>query len=767
MKTTILIDFILCSVLSLNAQLKGTVRDQVNHPVEFANVALYTLPDSSLVSGTTTNSEGEFSLAMENTGNAFLKISFIGYETQTVTAEPGQVIVLKAETMQLGEVTVTAVRPSFKMGSDGLSANIENTLLSRLGTANEVLAQLPFVSGEDGAFTVFGRGEPLIYINNRQVRDKNELRQLKSSDLKTVKVILNPGAQFDATVGAVIRITTVKPVGEGVSGSVYAFIRQRNKFDHSENIRLNYRKGGLDIFGGVAFSQYHSRQTQKDTIRLQTEQFHTIAQEFENSNKDPEDWSANTGFNYSIPSGHTFGTRYNYERSSKNEFTLEGTSKHFTDGVNDRNLDMYTLNEGESHRHYLNAYYNGELGEQTELRFEGDYLNGGGEIPVYTTNTDRQTGETIQVNSENTNNYFLYAGKLTLTMPLFSGKITVGTEASHTENDQEYRMLNEDIAEDLPSNDNTSEQTLAAGFLIYDRTWDKLSLQAGLRYEHINFNYYYMGERSKEQSRVYNNLFPSASIAYNGETVNMSLSYRSTVRRPSYNQLRSSIIYFDPYTYEGGNPSLLPHFTNRVSYLFGWKDLNIDLSYNWYEDAIIWTFEQFQDKPLLLSQPQNIAHSSAFQGSLSYSPTIAWWKPGVEIGTTVQQLTDKGSTYNDPYLQYRFNNTFTLPHNYILMINLWGNTPGNSDLIYTHNNFRTDVRLNRKFFNDALNVTVAFTDIFYTDRERWESHQSNVSFWKWNSRDSRGVYLQATYTFNPARNTYKGQGAAGSELNRL
>lgn len=66
MKTTILICFILCSLLSLKAQLNGTVRDQNDDPVEFANIALYSLPDSSLVSGTATNSEGKFSLVLKN-----------------------------------------------------------------------------------------------------------------------------------------------------------------------------------------------------------------------------------------------------------------------------------------------------------------------------------------------------------------------------------------------------------------------------------------------------------------------------------------------------------------------------------------------------------------------------------------------------------------------------------------------------------------------------------------------------------------------------
>lgn len=62
------------------------------------------------------------------------------------------------------------------------------------------------------------------------------------------------------------------------------------------------------------------------------------------------------------------------------------------------------------------------------------------------------------------------------------------------------------------------------------------------------------------------------ALAYEHENLNMSLSNRTTVDRPSYYNLRSSINYNDPYTYEGGNPSLVPMYTNKLSYLLGWKD---------------------------------------------------------------------------------------------------------------------------------------------------------------------------------------------------
>lgn len=79
----------------------GKVTDTQNQPIEFANVALYSLPDSALVTGTVTNQHGEFSLVPNGAKDAFLKISFIGYETQIVSATSGQTVVMQDDSKML------------------------------------------------------------------------------------------------------------------------------------------------------------------------------------------------------------------------------------------------------------------------------------------------------------------------------------------------------------------------------------------------------------------------------------------------------------------------------------------------------------------------------------------------------------------------------------------------------------------------------------------------------------------------------------------
>lgn len=115
----------------------------------------------------------------------------------------------------LEEVVVKVFPKKVKLKSDGFEIKISSTYLANAGTALDVLGKMPFVSKTGQELEVLGRGVPLVYINGRQVRDRSELDQLASSDIKSVDVVTSPGARYDSSVNAVIRITTVAPVGEG------------------------------------------------------------------------------------------------------------------------------------------------------------------------------------------------------------------------------------------------------------------------------------------------------------------------------------------------------------------------------------------------------------------------------------------------------------------------------------------------------------------------------------------------------------------------
>ena len=754
------------SFTALQAQIKGKIVDEENNPIAFANVVLYGLPDSLFLTGEVSDNAGNFIIHSDRVEHTFLKVSFIGYDTQVLPTRQMQIIQLKPTVSQLDEIVVHGQRPIYQMEANGLHTNIEHTSLSRLGTASDVLSQLPFLNGENGEFTVFGRGAPSIYINNRLVRDNDELMQLKSSEIKEVKVILNPGTEHESSVGSVIRITTLKPVGEGLSGSLFASIRQRRRFDQAEYVNFNYRKGKLDAFAKINYTHTVNRQNQKDETRLDLKTAYITKNDKIIKSKTTS-WDATTGLNYTFSPVHSIGIRYNYKRMPESDWNINGQTYHFVNNTKDADLLAAKSTEMKSLRHYLNTYYHAEFTNKSTLHFEGDYIKGNRFQDEFSDNINRKIQSRIQIKSTNKTDYSLYAGKLVASLPVFGGRTTFGGEGSYTENAQDFSMLDENISTDLPSTYSKSRQALFATFLSFERSWQRVSLQAGLRYEYVDFKYYYNNIYQDNQSRNYNNWFPTFSLAYHNGPIQMSLNSRTTVRRPTYFNLRSSVSYNNPYTYEGGNPTLKPMYTHKLTYLFGWKGLEFEVSYQWIKDNLLFVAEQFKDQSIILLTMKNLRYSQRVDAYVSYSHTWGIWKPTWEVGLNKQHLTYQNRTYNSPYCSYRWNNLFQLPKDFQLSLTMWGALKGHSDVSLNRAFFRTDMKLNKSFFANTLDFTIHVTDIFATSREKWSMQTGIVYFDKWNDSDRRGINLQVTYKFNASRSKYKGQGAAASELNRL
>ncbi|MQP12973.1 carboxypeptidase-like regulatory domain-containing protein, partial [Prevotella copri] len=89
----------------------GRIIDNKNRPVDFANVALLNVRDSSLINGGVTNENGQFVIPCE-ARKAIVRVSCVGYITASNTFNIGKIgtITLKEATMNLQKVVVKAER---------------------------------------------------------------------------------------------------------------------------------------------------------------------------------------------------------------------------------------------------------------------------------------------------------------------------------------------------------------------------------------------------------------------------------------------------------------------------------------------------------------------------------------------------------------------------------------------------------------------------------------------------------------------------------
>ena len=754
----------------LSAQtVSGKLIDENRQPLPYANVVLLSLPDSAFVSGTISGEDGSFTLEATSE-NQIVKISSIGYKTVCKPVSPANIgiVQLVSDAQMLGEVVVKGNLPVTRMKGDAMVTSVENSVLSKVGSANDVLTKIPGITKKQDAFEVFGKGTPLIYINGRKLHDLSELEQLNSDDIKSVEVIRNPGSRYDATVKAVVRIQTVKRQGDGFGFNLRSSYYQSDNTDLIEQANFNYRHNNLDIFGSVYYNQMESWQD----FTLQLEERGTKVW-----NHDMKSYgefyskmlSGNIGFNYQLNDNHAFGMKYKSgktlnERNPLSKETNINVDNVFYDNIKVNSCDNYYYNPD----HELNAYYNGQF-DDVNIDFNADYLqNAKSSNSVF--QEISQTSENRDVHSVNNVKNRLVAGKLTLSLPLGGGTFAVGSEVTYTHRNDDY--INEENY--VPTSYSKIEELNATGYAEYNRSFPWGDWSLGLRYEHVKFDYYEDGKHIDEQSRTFDNFFPNIAFSKQLGEVQTQLSYTAKTQRPTYSELSNNVFYSDRFTLQKGNPTLRPTIIHDLTLSGAWRFLQMSLSYSQTKDWILnWGELVNEDASLTMLSKRNWDKSiPMFTAFLSATPKIGCWSPMLSVGMQKQWLTidyfKESKNLDNPIFTASFNNTWELPLGFMLGLDSYIQSAGATQNIYSEKpNGYVNVSVRKSFLNEALSVELRGNDIFNTNKISYSMYSGDYYLYQKSTWDRQEFAVTVRYKFNTAKSKYKGTGAGDSQKNRM
>ncbi|MDE5785033.1 MAG: outer membrane beta-barrel family protein, partial [Duncaniella sp.] len=333
----------------------------------------------------------------------------------------------------------------------------------------------------------------------------------------------------------------------------------------------------------------------------------------------------------------------------------------------------------------------------------------------------------------------------------------------------DYHMLNETVEEYIPSSLTEARQTSAALFASWAKEFGNFSLSAGARYEYVDYDLRIDGKLDQDVSCRDHLLTPDISLGYSfNEASRLSLSYKMSTVRPPYSQLTGSLNYVGLHEIEGGNQSLRDERMHDIQLLGMWKGFMLQADMTRSIDTYAYVKQLYPaDNLQLLMHPINI-NVSALSLYLVWSQSIGLWSPNVTAGIYRQWLRIDGSRYNRPVISYYFDNTFSLPHGWLLTANASGRTGGD---IHT-NRFSTtwftlDASIGKTFLNRSLTVKLSATDIFNTSDYNWTMNTCGIYVDKRQSYDRRGLSLNIIYNFQPRKSRYKGNSASEAEMNRL
>lgn len=663
-------------------------------------------------------------------------------------------------TLELQEVIITAKQPATKLVGSTLVSTIQGTNLADLGTALDVLAQLPMIKVEDNAVSVIGKNNIEIYIDGRPMRDEDELQQLLSSNLKKVELLMAPGAAYESTTGAVLKITTRRNFVQGLSFTDQFLLDRRRKWSVLDYLALSYRVGNWDFFANGTINHYNSLAKGLTTNTLVYEGKETVVGSSQHNTYPTTTGVVKAGFNYAN-GPQSFGAYYRYN-PEHGDFKNTGSEWLNDNPAISRNIDKHTR----AHSHLASLYYENTFADKYLLHFDGDLRRSNEKNNVATTYPATATSA---VNSTDERGSTLWAGKLYMNFPLWNGDFTVGTQDSYTHTSLDYRMLNTDVGEYIPSSFTDARQTSAALFASWSRMFGKFSLSAGARYEYVDYDFKVDGKRDDDVSRRDHMLTPDLSLGYSfNDESQISISYKMATVKPPYSRLTGSLYYTGLHEIEGGNPGLRDEKMHDVQ-LFGmWKGFMLQADYTRSLDTYAFVKQIYPaDNLQLLMHPVNI-DVSALSLYLVWSQPIRFWTPSVTAGLYRQWLTIDNNRYNKPIYSYYFDNTFSLPHGWTITANISGSSQGDM-----HTNrfggswFTMDASVGKSFLNKSLTVKLSATDIFNTANNDWTMNTYGVFVDKRQSYDRRGVSLNIIYNFQPRKSKYKGSAASEAEMKRL
>lgn len=755
----------ICTQLTAQTLTGRVLDDKTNHPTEFTNIVLLNKVDSSFIAGTVTDFEGYFTIQANELTSKLIKVSHIGYNDVYIQPNKNKLgdIKLSLNSKILNELVVEG--RMHKLENSGIATNIQGSNLKDLGSALDVLGQLPFVIKSEKEIQVFGKGTPLIYINNRLVRDNNMLEELNSANIKKVTVITDPGAEYKGSINSVIKIETIKEQGDGLSGSSTVNTYYEKRFSHNEIQNLNYRIKNWDIFGMLRYSNSKGLMHQDINQSISYDNKHTDVEQQVRQEYKIKNIRGNIGFNATVANNHNIGMKYEYTQTPKNRVLIDPKAQVFKENVLFEELASPSSLSSDENKHYINLYYAGKILPHLSMQFDGDIYKGDTGKDQDITNIRNNNEEFIATKS--TQDYELYAGKLKLESPLLGGHTTYGGEYSYTKNKQSYFVNEEGTNHYLQNNKNSSNQSLYAVFALYNRKWGKLALDLGLRYEEIHFNYFGKDGKLKDESKKYRNLFPNVGLTYSGQTFQFMLAYRNTINLPSYYQLRNSIQYSGPYTYEKGNPFLQPTQTNSISLLMMWKGLKVSTMYSMRKNTMLFIPEQYKDD-IIVFNPTNIDKSQRLSFGLSYSKRIGFWEPSIDMGVLKDFLTYTPihQSFNKPMYSVYFKNHFKLPANFQVGVNASYSSKGHSSLSYIYDSSSIGFYITKHFLNKKLRINISGSDVFNMAQRKRLIDVNDIVALQRQHREQRMFTVSATYRFNATKNKYKGNNAT-NEVYRL
>jgi outer membrane receptor protein involved in Fe transport len=779
--------------------ITGSVIDRsTNKPIEYADVSLISEKDSAVIKGTSTDSEGKFTMNGLPYGRYFIRASIVGYNFAVVTGlnininnpdialEP---IVLLQSTATTEEIVVEGEKSIIELKPDKKVFNVTKNLTARGGTLLDLLKEIPsVVVDQDGNISMRGSDGVKITIDGKQSGLEGQgrnliLEQVPANEVESIELITNPSAKYEAegTVGIInIKLKKNKQEAFGYNGNLGLNVGTGDKYSGQFGFSVKNKK--VNLFGNYSY----------DLRNLTTSGFYdrdyysnpALSSSLQNDSGKIRGKShlLKLGMDYNIDNNNYVGLTFNYrnlDRTTGNtslskEYNGSGilSSDYLTTAVGFNkgyNLDLSTgyIHNFEKKNHVISAEisYSKDKDDKSE-KFSDAYI-----FPVNNT-PDKRNEYSIELNDA-------VSGKIDYVYPFSKNiKIEAGYRGSYIKRDIDFMVenynynLNQFETDYNQSNKYIYKEQIHALYGIFTQQIGGFGYSLGIRSEQTTTT----GElqtNGERFDRNYVDFFPSASISQKlDKTSEVQLSYSRRIRRPKEKALNPFRTYMGSNSYHQGNQNLNPEYSdsyeiNFIKY-FSWATLTPGIFYRYSKDGIS-PQRKLIDSINTLTMPVNMNNSVTYGGELivnfqpvkffSFNGTFNYFKTEVDAANLQSGLTNRSYSWSSRSLA-----SLTLPSGFIVQMSYFymGKRVTAQGTMDPFQSF--DAGIKKDLFDKSLSISLRVSDIFnnsnfrvqFTDPDFYEEFERR--------RDSRTLMLNITYNFGQKDNKQnKGKKNNGDE----
>ena len=770
----IILSFLLVISVTTAAQttFKGTLINPDQKPISDANIILMSLPDSTLVKGAISNGHGSFELPNPtNSKKVLIKITHLEYQEEVLSPTSSNLgtIVLIPTSNELDAVVVTARRrPILEQKGTRISTNVAQSTLQKLPNTDMLLNFLPGVSTSytGGGFEVFGKGNPIFYINNRRVRNLDEVYQLSPKDIERIEMETQPGAAFDNTVGAVIYIILKKKPGDGLSGAVENTFYFFKKGIMDETwLSLNYRKGKTDWFTSISndnhFNQEDYNVAQDLQVFTQNNQWRVLNDEtHQNQHKNIK---TKIGFAHEFSEEHSLGMsiRGSIIPFSGHNFSTQETTTYKNQLLTAQGRNEYDQFEQDK-KLSVNAYYEGKLTDVLKMQTDVDYigLRSDNTSDIVEHNLLNTTSRNVHTHSDVISNW--WGLKTTFFQQLGKGTLGYGVEVSNLHRTENYQ---DNVLSAFNAKNN---ETRSDAFLSFSYPIKKVNLKLGTRYEYADFDYYENEQKSEAKSKTFRDWLPNVSVAFPWEKTQITFSYARKIKRPAFHDLSDYNSYVSSFLYNRGNPYITPQLTDEWNTLATYGPISASVTYSHIHKGI---YADYQLSSINSDAVEKILRNyddfSLLKSTLNAQKQIGKWMPKLTL-TYEKPFADKVFYKSEGLFSVEWMNLITPSENWLFLVMLLYKSKGSMQEAYIYKpGSGVFVGAVRTFFHQSLSVYAVASD-FYNGLNRHDRIQNPyISNSTARNYSNFSFKIGVGYTFNTTQSKYKGKEISEEENNRM